>query len=884
MRVIKEEGGEYVLYSQDGAKVLGRYLTKADAEAREKQVNALKHIKESLAAIVEAGAAHTKDELAMIDDLMDTMASMIDTLKTLRRSPRPEPTQEGVAVRQSKETAVKEMQADGSVEDRLSQISRAWEQRAGQTPQVTPSYAGGYVSATFDDHIIVKDGEQCVKVPYTIAEDGTVTFGEPVEVKMVYEPITEAAITENVSDGLQLLESKEHDGSIWRVRIIRPGFSKNPSETSRLPRYYPAQTLQAAAPLFEGVAAYAHPGGQHVRSIAERSATGKVGWYANVAYDGGITADLHLVDVNLRTKLTEAFKHGKKDFLGLSIDGFGKEEIGIAEGVKAAIVTALTKINSTDVVPDPAAGGEFVRLVAAQGENTMPTGALLNLARELRPDRIAAKPETEWTDAELQAVIKEATTPLPPIADGLTAQLQEIERKVREREVREAIAAHPIAQHEPAKVKMMGMVSDFITKTDAQIKEALDSELAYLAKVNGSGKVVGLGESASVTQDEKETLAKAMDGLFERRNIDNVPRFRSLKEAFARVTHRGYWDINPSMILQESARYIPETQYGQPFREAIEGRRLTESVGTSTWAELLGDSITRKMIKDYSLEELSIWRKLVSDVTSVTDFRTQRRMRMGGYGTLPTVGQSGTYNPLTSPTDEEATYAVTKRGGLEDLTFEAIANDDVGAVARIPVKLGRAAAQTLYRFVFDFLVNGFSTTIYDSNNLFDATNHGANTAANALSKPNLDTAIQVMRSQTAYGNTSETLGGVNSPKYLVVPNELEDLAYRLATSLILQGANNNAATEPSYLKKYNMEVIVADYWTDANNWFAVADSAKNPTMEIGFFNGQEQPELFVQDQPTIGSNFTADKVTWKIRHIYGGAILDFRPFYGANPS
>lgn len=852
----------------------------------EEQVAALTRIRESLAPLAEAGAAHTKDELAMIDDLMDTMTAMIDTLKTLRRAPRPAPTQEGVPVPNASTTATQEAHANGSVEERLSKISRAWEQRAEQTPQATPAYPGGYVSATFDDHLIIKNGEQCMKVPYTMAEDGTVTFGDPIEVTMVYEPVAEAALTESISDG-QLLESKTHDGSVWRVRIIRPGFSKNPSEASRLPRYYPIQTLQVAAPLFEGVAAYAHPGGQHVRSIAERSATGKVGWYANVAYDGGITADLHLVDVNLRTKLTEAFKHGKKDFLGLSIDGFGKEEVGIAEGVKAAIVTALTKINSTDVVPDPAAGGEFVRLVAAQGDDTMPTGALLTLARELRPDRIAAKPDTEWTDVDLQAIIKEAATQAPqttgqPTADAMTAKFAEIERKAREREVREAIAAHPIAQHEPAKAKMLGMVSDLITKSDAQIKEALDSELAYLAKVGGTGKVVGLGESASVTQDEKDTLQKAMDGMFERRNIDNVPRFRSLKEAFARITGRSYWDINPSMMLQESARYVPETQYGMPFRESIDGRRVTESVGTSTWAELLGDSITRKMVKEYSLEELSIWRKIVSDVSSVTDFRTQRRMRMGGYGTLPTVGQSGTYNPLTSPTDEEATYSVSKRGGLEDLTFEAIANDDVGAVSRIPVKLGRAAAQTLYRFVFDFLRNGFSTTIYDGNNLFDATNHGSNTAANALSKANLDTAIQVMRTQTAYGDTSETLGGVNAPKYLIVPNELEDLAYRLATSLVLQGATGNAATEPSYLLKYKLEPLVVDYWTDATDWFAVADPAKMPTIEIGFFNGQEQPELFVQDQPTVGSNFTADKVTWKIRHIYGGAILDFRPFYGAN--
>jgi hypothetical protein len=40
-------------------------------------------------------------------------------------------------------------------------------------------------------------------------------------------------------------------------------------------------------------------------------------------------------------------------------------------------------------------------------------------------------------------------------------------------------------------------------------------------------------------------------------------------------------------------------------------------------------------------------------------------MRFGGYGNLPTVGQGAPYTALTSPTDEEATYAPAKRGGTE---------------------------------------------------------------------------------------------------------------------------------------------------------------------------------------------------------------------------
>jgi hypothetical protein len=159
----------------------------------------------------------------------------------------------------------------------------------------------------------------------------------------------------------------------------------------------------------------------------------------------------------------------------------------------------------------------------------------------------------------------------------------------------------------------------------------------------------------------------------------------------------------------------------------------------------------------------------------------------------------------------------------------------------------------------------------------------SNLGATALSSATLSTAIQAMRNQAGYGDSSEILGSVNKPKFLVVPNELEETAYKLTVSSVYVQATNStyAATEPNYLLTYGIKPIIVDSWTDADNWWLIADPAKVPTIEVGFFNGQQEPELFVQDQPTVGSVFSADKITYKIRHIYGGAILDYRGFYGA---
>jgi hypothetical protein len=180
---------------------------------------------------------------------------------------------------------------------------------------------------------------------------------------------------------------------------------------------------------------------------------------------------------------------------------------------------------------------------------------------------------------------------------------------------------------------------------------------------------------------------------------------------------------------------------------------------------VLGDSITRRLIDEYNQPDLQNWRQITSSIVPVNDFRTQRIDRIGGYGTLPAVNQGAPYQPLTSPGNEEITYALTKRGGTEDVTIEMIANDDVRAISKIPTKLGLAAANTLYQFVWNFVTTAAGTatnsgaTIYDSTALFTGTSGHANYVNNgsgsALSQSALSAGRLLMRSQTAYGDTQQ---------------------------------------------------------------------------------------------------------------------------------
>lgn len=338
---------------------------------------------------------------------------------------------------------------------------------------------------------------------------------------------------------------------------------------------------------------------------------------------------------------------------------------------------------------------------------------------------------------------------------------------------------------------------------------------------------------------------------------DRSEKIRDMLDAFFDPAHKNHRDVQS---FKECYIEITGDRRVTGRLRECDQTRLREALDTTSFDQVLGDSITRRMVAEYNAAPYPDIR-LIASVVPVSDFRTQRRTRFGGYGDLPAVNQSAAYGALTSPTDEEATYAATKRGGLETITLEMIRNDDVGAIRRIPVKLGRAARRTLTKFVFDFVRT--NPTIYDGLAFFVAGHNNLFVAA--LSAAELSTHRLAMLKQTELSSADRI--GI-APRRLLVPVELQETAVNLF--------NRNTNNDKTFQQTWNMDVVPVWYWTDANDWATIADPADIPTIEVGFLDGREEPELFVQDLPNVGSMFSNDQLTYKIRHVYGGAVTDFR--------
>lgn len=706
--------------------------------------------------------------------------------------------------------------------------------------------------AMYPDRVIVCRSGRYYAYPYTVGEDNQVALGEPQEVIEQYLPVKMAEAAAG-----DFLEAVDATGLAWDATLIRSGLSLNKT-------FYSDAVLREAVPLFDGRPIFAKADLQHLKGEG-KDVRNIVGWISEPRFIEGAAPDTGRAAgrvnlsaaTNLRELLADAWKRGKKDLAGLSIDADGSAKSEMREGKRVRVATKISRVNSVDLIVEPGAGGALVRMVEAadpqeEHDEMKLKERMLEAIKEKNPEAAAKINLETVSDDALEAAYREAVaTPAPkpktddPPADKDAPITREELRMIEARaHARTAIANCNLPQ--AAKEKLAAEFGARARFAEADVDAAIKAERSYLAKFTESGKVVIEGDIE--VEDRSKKIGDMLDAFFDPAHKNHRQTY-SFRECYVEIT--GDRRVTGRIENMDRAR----------LREAA-GASFRESMDSTTLSNVLGSSITRRLLADYRTpNQYDVWRPLVGDPVPVSDFRTNERTRYGGYGDLPAVLEGAPYTALASPTDEKATYAVTKRGGTEDLTLEMIKNDDVGMIRQIPTKLGRAAKRTLGKFVLDFIRT--NPVIYDADNFFSVA-HG-NLGAAALDATALSARRLAVLKQTEAGS----LDRLGIPvKFLIVPTDLEEASvnlFKLSTS-----------NDKSFIASLSLTILPVWYWTDVTDWAAAVDPMDMPWLEIAFLDGNEEPELLVQDQPSVGSMFTNDKVTYKIRHIYGGNVTNFR--------
>lgn len=717
-------------------------------------------------------------------------------------------------------------------------------------------------------------------------------------------------------------------GSVWDVTAIKAGESKKQYTINgqTRPIFYSESALSTSVPVFEGARVFANREGPHV-DANRKSVHDQVAWLSNVAFQAGeITARLNVLPSAtwLRENLLAAHDRGKKDLYELSIDASGSvNQREVQAGRPVFFVESIDYVDSVDIVPRGAAGGKFNRLIESfifEGATAMKQKLAL-LFTLLYPAYLQEN-NVDWTkvnENELYTHLLEADKPQDRLhlPNGMTEAI--IDSKIKE--LQEAFAKpakkDPDPPHKTDPVQIDPKVAQKLTEDYTKMQTRMDEMQKQTCAAILRAKLTEANLPVPVTDKlrdqwkektfteaeidgsikaERELLAKLFPTAFNSKGLDiragkdRIEKIQAALDGFfltagvgtekARVrlgtdeAKKLLGDVAPFRSIKEAYIEITGDQYvtGRVDKQ----RKLTESIDTTQFATILADALNKRFVREYSMLNLDTWRPLV-DIVPLTDFKPQHRIRMGGYGNLPAVAQSAPYVALTSPTDEEVVYQATKRGGTEDLTLESIKNDDIGFAQKIPVRMARAAAQTLHEFVYDFIRPGVNPT-YDPDGLalYHAThvNIGATALTGTLATDlaTIGAARLRMKQQTMAGSAKRL--GIRG-RYLIIPSDVETYAYQTLTP-----AFNKANMVPEFIQQVGIMPIVVDYWTDVNDFVLAADKGDVAGIEIGFLDGQENPELFVSDLPNVGTWFTNDVLTYKIRHIYGGDVIDFRAFDG----
>ena len=592
---------------------------------------------------------------------------------------------------------------------------------------------------------------------------------------------------------------------------------------------FSGEVLALGCDLFNGAPVFA----DHSRLQAgSRSVRDLVGLITTARYDETreeIRARLQLGGhATWLARLVRSFGKAAGVF-GLSADLFLRHNKGV--------VVEIEKVNSVDVVVSPAAGGRFILSEAAMEQK----GAVRTTSDD---NRIEVSTLGDASGAPSAVTATQSTGPATGVGaafsevagDDIRTWLCEftVDRSKLPSALRDSCRA--LFQSTPIGV------TEFQEHVSALEKSYADAVAPNV--VRGAGRVSNMRTGT----DRIEAAFGRLMGVEQPESEGDVRRLSGIREMYDLLT--GDWE-----------------RYGKFRGDRVQFANAT----TSTMAEVVRNVLNKVLLKAY--ESRPQWWKPFCYEADFNNMNTVRWITLGGVATLDTVAEGAAYTEKTWD-DYAETSTFLKKGNYLGLTLEMIDRDDVAAVRALPRKMGLAANRTLAAAVSAMFTanSGEGVTCADTYNLV-STDHN-NKGTTALSATTWDAAIQAMYQQAEY-HSSAALGV--RPRWCLVPIELEKTALGIFTSEYEYGGGN---FDTNVRRAGGGNVITVPEWTDANNWYAMADPSDLEGICIGYRYGRA-PELFVADDQVMGSMFTNDEMRIKVRFVYTVGVGDWRAAYGA---
>ena len=296
---------------------------------------------------------------------------------------------------------------------------------------------------------------------------------------------------------------------------------------------------------------------------------------------------------------------------------------------------------------------------------------------------------------------------------------------------------------------------------------------------------------------------------------------------------------------------------------AVDKETLIRSAFTasSQFSGILDNTVNKTMQKSYA--EAATTYQLWTGVGSNPDFKATSRYQISEGGALLKINENGEFID-DKMTDNGVSSSIVTFGRKFSMSRQAIINDDLDYLTKMPAAYARAAKRGINKAVYAIL-NG-NPVIYDGKQLFHADHaNGILSGGAAPSVAEMDLLQQQMMKQKNL--RGEEFLNIR-PRFAIVPVEL-DIKTRQLISSVNDPANATGVLTPNPFNG-RLEVISDAELTNPKKWFTAADPNNIDTIEVTYLNGNDMPTL----ESKIGWDILG--MEWRIFIDYGINVIDYR--------
>ena len=274
---------------------------------------------------------------------------------------------------------------------------------------------------------------------------------------------------------------------------------------------------------------------------------------------------------------------------------------------------------------------------------------------------------------------------------------------------------------------------------------------------------------------------------------------------------------------------------------------------TSDFPMLLANTAGKRLQSEFAAVPSAL--KRTARQSSARDFKAKTLVKLSGAPELLKVNEHGEFK-RGSVSEASESYKIDTFGRIFGITRQALINDDLSAFASLAAKMGAAAGVFEAKTLSELLEA--NPTMADSKTVFHADH--SNLTDGPLSIESLAAARLLFRKQVGLSGDLVDL----SPRYLIVPADLETSAEKLLTQIAATKTDDVPAAARG------LELVVEPRLTDTTAWYLAAAPGQAEGLEYSYLEGQVGPYFETR------YGFDVDGVEIKVRLDFGAAFVEHR--------